>query len=205
LALTRPTYFLPVHGEHRMLVRHAQTAQSMGIPADHMVIVQNGDIVEVDPSGIRIAGQVPSGVELVDSSRLGVVGRDILKDRQQLAEDGVVTIAATLGSNGQLAAEPAVQLRGVAHTVNPDRLQQAIKQVLNQVLETHGSELIVKGDRGQPTIDWEGLKSLMERDLRRLLRRELDKRDPMLILLLQGAEVETAQQPRRSSATAAAS
>lgn len=205
LALTKPKYFLPVHGEHRMLVKHSETAQSMGIPADHMVIIQNGDMVEVDPSGIRIAGQVPSGIELVDSSRVGLVGRDILKDRQQLAEDGVVTIAATLGNNGKLVAGPTVQLRGVAHTVNPERLQKAVRQVIEQVLDTHGSELIVNGRKAEPTIDWDGLKGLMDRDLRRLLRRELDKRDPLLILLLQGAEAEPAARKTRKTVAAAAS
>lgn len=205
LALTKPKYFLPVHGEHRMLVKHSETAQSMGVPADHMVIIQNGDIVEVDPSGIRIAGQVPSGIELVDSSRVGLVGRDILKDRQQLAEDGVVTIAAALGSNGKLVAGPTVQLRGVAHAVNPERLQQAVRQVIEQVLETHGSELIVNSRKAEPTIDWEGLKGLMDRDLRRLLRRELDKRDPLLILLLQGADVEPAAKKTRRTVAATAS
>jgi ribonuclease J len=205
IALTKPKYFLPVHGEHRMLVKHSETAQSMGVPADHMVIIQNGDMVEVDDSGIRIAGQVPSGIELVDSSRVGVVGRDILKDRQQLAEDGVVTIAATIGGNGKLVAEPTVQLRGVAHSINPDRIQQSVKQVLAQVLETHGSELIVNSGRSQATIDWDGLQALMERDLRRLLRRELDKRDPMLILLLQGAEVALPAQKSRSPVTVSAS
>ncbi len=188
LALTRPKYFLPVHGEHRMLVRHSQTAQSMGVPADHMVIVQNGDMVEVGVDGIRIAGQVPSGIELVDSSRTGIVGRDVLKERQQLAEDGVVTIAVTLGSGGQLIAEPVLQLRGVAQALNSDRFQKAVKQVILDVLETHGSELIVNGHSRQPAIDWDGLRNLMERDLRRLIRRELDRRDPLVILLLQGID-----------------
>jgi len=186
LALTRPKYFLPVHGEHRMLVKHAETAQSMGIPADHMVIIQNGDMVEVDPGGIRIAGQVPSGIELVDSSRVSVVGRDILKDRQQLAEDGVVTVAATLGPDGKLLGPPTVDLRGVAHSVNPEKFQKAVTATLQKVLDTHGSELIVGNPKQASTIDWDGLKSLMERDLRRLLRRELNKRDPLLVLLLQG-------------------
>ncbi|QQE66377.1 RNase J family beta-CASP ribonuclease [Leptolyngbya sp. BL0902] len=203
LALTKPKYFLPVHGEHRMLVKHAETAQSMGIPAENMVIIQNGDMVELDPSGIRVAGKVPSGIELVDSSRVGVVGRDILKDRQQLAEDGVVTIAATIGDNGKLVAGPTVQLRGVAHSVNPERFQKAVQQVLEQVLETHGSELIVKGQKGQASIDWDGLKGLMDRDLRRLLRRELDKRDPLLMLLLQGTAAEPQQTKRGRSPVAA--
>jgi len=201
LALTRPKYFLPVHGEHRMLVKHAETAQNMGIPADHMVIVQNGDIVEVESGGIRIAGQVPSGIELVDSSRVSVVGRDILKDRQQLAEDGVVTVAAVLGSDGQFLAPPTVDLRGVAHSVNLEKLERAVASTLQQVLNTHGSELIVGADRHNPTIDWDGLKSLMERDLRRLLRRELNKQDPLLVLLLQGAKA-AAKTPRGRGKTA---
>jgi ribonuclease J len=201
LALTRPKYFLPVHGEHRMLVKHAETAQSMGIPADHMVVVQNGDIVEVDNGGIRIAGQVPSGIELVDSSRVSVVGRDILKDRQQLAEDGVVTVAAILGTNGQLMAPPTVDLRGVAHSVNIEKLERAVASTLQQVLDTHGSELIVGTNKTDPTIDWNGLKSLMERDLRRLLRRELNKQEPLLVLLLQGTQVST-RAPRGRSKTA---
>jgi ribonuclease J len=149
LALTKPKFFLPVHGEHRMLVKHAETAQSMGIPADHMVIVQNGDIVEVEPEGIRIAGQVPSGIELVDSSRAGVVGRDILKQRQQLAEDGVVTVAVTIDNSGQLALPPTINLSGVAHSVDESDLQRAIRNVLTQVLSTHGPELIVRDQQDQ--------------------------------------------------------
>jgi ribonuclease J len=202
LALTRPKYFLPVHGEHRMLVKHAETAQSMGVPADHMVIIQNGDMVEVDTNGIRIDGQVPSGIELVDSSRVSVVGRDILKDRQQLAEDGVVTVAATLGADGKLVSPPSIDLRGVAHSVNLEKLERAIASTVQQVLDTHGSELIVGGNRQPSTIDWNGLKSLMERDLRRLLRRELNKRDPLLIVLLQGVTPSaSASKGQRKTAT----
>jgi ribonuclease J len=202
LALTKPKYFLPVHGEHRMLVKHAETAQTMGIPADHMVIIQNGDMVEVDTNGIRIAGQVPSGIELVDSSRVSVVGRDILKDRQQLAEDGVVTVGAALDVSGRLLAPPTVDLRGVAHSVNLDKLRKAVTSTLQQVLDTHGSELIVDNSKQQTTVDWDGLKSLMERDLRRLLRRELNKRDPLLVLLLQGVEPATTASKRLSKTAA---
>lgn len=187
LALTRPQYFLPVHGEHRMLVKHSQTAQSMGVPAENMVIIQNGDIVEVEPSGIRIAGQVPSGIELVDSSRVGLVGRDILKERQQLAEDGVVTIAANITAQGKLLADPIVQLRGVAHSIAPERLQKSVKQVMAQTLENRSADL---QNNGGKTVDWNDLKGALEQDLRRLIRRELDKRDPLLVLLLNGEITE---------------
>ena len=100
IGLTRPKFFLPVHGEHRMLVKHAQTAQSMGIPAENMVIIDNGDIVELSEDAIRVHGKVPSGIQLVDNA--GVVHDNVMKDRQQLAEDGVVTIAAAVNWEGKL-------------------------------------------------------------------------------------------------------
>jgi len=166
-----PKDFLPVHGEHRMLVKHSETAQSMGIPADHMVIINNGDIVEVNPAGIRIAGKVPSGVELVDASRVGVVGRDVLKERQQLAEDGVVTIAATVGSNGKLLADPTVQIRGVVQSISQERFQGQVKQIINQVLSNRGAELMVSNGKGKATLDLDALKVALDQDLRRLVRR----------------------------------
>jgi ribonuclease J len=156
-----------------------------------MVIIQNGDIVEVNPAGIRTAGKVPSGVALVDSSRVSVVGRDILKDRQQLAEDGVITVAITLGADGKLATDPTIQLRGVAHSINLSRFQQAAKQVVGNVLTAQGSELILNNRSGQSTIDWDGLKTIMDRELRRLIRREFDRRDPMLIVLFQGVTLSS--------------
>ncbi len=194
LALTRPKYFLPVHGEHRMLVKHSETAQSMGVPAENMVIIDNGDIVEVSPSGIRKAGKVPSGIELVDASRVGVVGRDVLKERQQLAEDGVITIAATVGNNAKLLAEPTVQIRGVAQSISQERFQGQVKQIITQVLANKGAELVVSNGNGKAALDLDALKVALDQDLRRLVRREFDKRDPMLILLIQGSGVAASAQ-----------
>ena len=68
LALTKPKFFVPVHGEHRMLIKHAQMAHSMGIPEENTVVIDNGDIVELTEDSIGIVGQVPSGIELVDRS-----------------------------------------------------------------------------------------------------------------------------------------
>jgi ribonuclease J len=124
IGLTRPKFFLPVHGEHRMLVRHSQTAQSMGIPEENMVIIKNGDVVALTPDSIAIDGKVSSGIELVDSSRRGVVNRETLRDRQQMAEDGIITIALTLDSKGQVASPPALHLRGIAEAFDKDRLQR---------------------------------------------------------------------------------
>lgn len=184
LALTRPKFFLPVHGEHRMLVKHAQTAQSMGIPADNMVIIDNGDVVEVSAKSIRIAGQVPAGIELVDSSRSKMVGHDALKERQQLAEDGVVTVGVVLDGRGKLASAPAVNLRGVAEPVNREQLQKAVKGTLQQVLDG-------KVGSASQRPDWTALQDAMERELKRTLRRSLNKSEPMLILMVQISEQQT--------------
>ncbi|HEY9734868.1 MAG TPA: ribonuclease J [Trichocoleus sp.] len=189
IALTRPRFFLPVHGEHRMLVRHSETAQSMGIPAENMVIVKNGDIVEVSPSAIKVAGQVPAGIELVDSSRFGV-GRDILQERQRLAEGGIITIAAVVSPTGKLLAQPTVYLKGIAQPVDQNRLQQSARNAIETVLTNRWSEMIV-GNGKASTVDWGALQSLVEQELRRLVRRELPKSDPMLTVILQWPEMQT--------------
>jgi ribonuclease J len=194
LALTRPKFFLPVHGEHRMLVKHAATAQSMGIPAENMVIINNGDVVEIAAESIRIAGKVPSGVELVDSSRDYMVQRNVLKDRQQLAEDGIITVAATVNFEGQLLAKPTVHMRGVATDKLQEQWERDIYRVLGNGLKDRWSEVIDDPKSQSPSVNWEGLRSRLEEEVRRFIRRELPKRYPLIVFLMQtlDAEPETA-------------
>jgi len=183
LALTRPRFFLPVHGEHRMLVRHAKTAQSMGIPAENMVIIQNGDVVEVSQSSIRVSNQVPSGIELVDSARQGV-GRDTLRERQQLAADGLVTIAAVITESGRLMTPPAVYLRGVAKPIDQTRLQRDIQARIESVLQTRWAEMTRDRNQNGDKVDWDALQGALETELRRMLRKQLAKTDPLVVVML---------------------
>ncbi len=185
IAMTRPKFFLPVHGEHRMLVKHSQTAQSMGIPAENMVIIDNGDVVEITENSIRIGDQkVPSGIELVDSSRDGIVERAVLKERQQLAEDGIFTIAATVDGNGKLITKPVVTLRGVVTAATQEQWERNLHRVLEEALRTRFKEVVDKSSR-KPVVDWVGLRSRMEEELRRFVRRELPKQYPMVVVMLQ--------------------
>jgi ribonuclease J len=184
IALTRPKFFLPVHGEHRMLVKHSQTAQSMGIPAENMVIIDNGDVVSLSQESIRVVDRVPSGIELVDSSRTGVVKDDVLKERQRLAEDGVVTIATAIGWNGKLEMEPSLHLRGVVSTIEPHLLQKWVAETLEDTLSDRWSNFAQTNDDGQVDVDWSGLKNHLERELQRMLRREL-RQQPLLVFLMQ--------------------
>jgi ribonuclease J len=175
LALTRPKFFLPVHGEHRMLVKHSKTAQSMGVPAENMVIINNGDVVGLTPDSIDIVGKVPSGIELVDSSRQGVVDRTTLRDRQQLAEDGIVTVAAIISSRGKLVAPPNLDIRGISQTLDIDSFQTRVADVIGRVLRERSMK---------SGIDRDGLQPAIETELRRLIRKELPKRYPVIVLLL---------------------
>lgn len=187
IALTRPKYFLPVHGEHRMLVQHSKIAQSMGIPAENMVIINNGDVVGLATDSIGIIDQVPSGIELVDASRSGVVKDEVLKERQQLAADGVVTIAAAIGWDGKLAADTATHLRGVVSSIDPNLLKKWIGQTIEGVLSDRWSEFSRTLEDGTPEVDWMGLQNQIERDIQRMLRRELQS-NPLLVFLMQNPQ-----------------
>ncbi|APB33319.1 Putative hydrolase of the metallo-beta-lactamase superfamily [Gloeomargarita lithophora Alchichica-D10] len=180
LALTKPKFFVPIHGEHRMLVKHSETAQSLGVPAENMVIVNNGDVIELSPDRMQVSGKVKAGIELVDTSGDGVVDGKVLKERQRLADDGVVTVAATVDTQGQLLATPEVHVRGVVTTLESGLLRRLVQETLAQTVRERWSEFAVGGT----DIDWTGLREAMEAALQRLIRREL-RSHPLLILLLQ--------------------
>ena len=205
ISLTRPKFFLPVHGEHRMLVQHAKTAQSVGIPAENMVIINNGDVVELTENSIRKADKVPSGLELVDSSRSGVVQDRVLKERQQLAEEGVVTVAAAIDWNGQLAAEPELHLRGVVSSVERGILQKWVSETIEDLLSDRWGEFAKPTGDAEVEVDWAGLQVLLERELQRMLRRELQS-SPLLVFLMQTpkeGQVKAAGRRRRTAAKVA--
>jgi ribonuclease J len=195
LGLTRPKFFLPVHGEHRMLVKHAQTAQSVGVPAENMIIIDNGDIVELTEDSIRVAGKVASGIELVDSSRSGVVNAQVLKERQRLAGEGIVTIAATINGRGELVAQPEVHFRGVVTSVERSRFQDKTRETIEIVLRNYWKELARPYEEASTHIDWVGVKTQIERELVRMLKREMQSA-PLLVFLMQ-TTAESA--PRRVS------
>lgn len=203
IALTRPKFFLPFHGEHRMLVKHSETAQSMGIPAENMVVIDNGDVVELTDNSIRVAGKVQTGIELVDSSRTGFVKEDVLKERQQLAEDGVVTVAMAVSLEGKLMAKPELHVRGVVTTLEKKQFQEAIARTLEKTLSDRWPDVTKADSKDAIKVDWKGLQTEIESALQRLLRRELQS-NPLLVLLMQtpeDAEGEVGEKPVKKSAS----
>lgn len=92
LTLTKPDYFIPIHGEYRHLVIHARLAEKMGIPREHVLVAEDGQVIEFDHNGGRIQGQVPTGRIMVDGKGIGDVGRSVLKERRELSEGGLVVV-----------------------------------------------------------------------------------------------------------------
>jgi ribonuclease J len=199
LALTRPKFFVPVHGEHRMLVAHAKTAQSMGVPADHTLIIDNGDVVELTPDSIRRGDPVKAGIELLDASRNGIVDVRVLKERQQLAEDGVITLLAVISTDGVMAAPPRVNLRGVVTTADARRLSIWAEREITWVLENRWSQLCRNSGGKAPDVDWVGVQREVELGLQRRLRRELQV-EPLIICLVQPAPAGTPAYKGRADA-----
>ncbi|MEO0835788.1 MAG: ribonuclease J, partial [Cyanobacteria bacterium J06642_3] len=203
LSLTRPKFFVPVHGEHRMLVKHAGMAQAMGIPQENTVIINNGDIIELNQDSIQVSGQVQSGIALVD--RAGIVQDTVMKERQQLAEDGVITVATAIDWSGRIVATPSLHLRGVVTKIEASLLQRLASRTLEKSLSDRWENFTYQ--EGDSTdVDWEGLRQELESSLRRLFRRELQS-SPLLVFLMQKPEKPIASgrttRRRKSSASTA--
>jgi ribonuclease J len=137
LSLLRPRAVMPVHGEFRMLAAHAQLAREAGVPADSIVLGENGSVVELSTSGARIVGQVEAGVTFVDGLGVGDVRDVALRDRRRLSEDGVLIIVTTLaGQNGAVAtAPPELIARGLGDAdALLDELREEAVRVLDECL-----------------------------------------------------------------------
>ncbi|MEG0614299.1 MAG: ribonuclease J, partial [Oscillospiraceae bacterium] len=116
LALTKPKFFIPIHGEYKHLKHHSQTAQAMGIPNENIIIGEIGNVIESDGAQMRITSQVPSGRILVDGLGVGDVGSIVLRDRKHLAEDGLIIVVATIETgSGALLAGPDIVSRGFVY------------------------------------------------------------------------------------------
>jgi ribonuclease J len=175
-------------------VKHSQTAQSMGVPAENMVIIENGDIVELTENSIRKNGKVPSGIELIDTSRSGVVTSKVLEERQRIAGDGVVTVVSTVTEDGKLFSKPEMHMRGVVSSVDRGALQLRIQESVAIVLNERWTEFARKlPGSNKIDIDWAGLQVQMEREVVRLLKRELQS-EPMVVFLMQSPDAEGAAQ-----------
>ena len=130
LALVKPRYFMPIHGEYRHLYAHKELAEFMGIAPENIFVSENGKVLEIDDKGARFSGSVPAGKVLVDGSGVGDVGNIVLRDRKHLSEDGLVTVVATVDMVGGLVfAGPDVVSRGFVYVRESEELLDGIRRV----------------------------------------------------------------------------
>ncbi len=134
LAVTRPASFVPVHGEYRHMVHHAELAISMGVPEDQVVLCEDGDVVALDEKGLRRDGTVPAGYLYVDGT-VGDVGHGVLRDRRMLADEGVVMVVANVDlHSAQVIGVPRVITRGWVHAPEAEDLLEESATVVADAL-----------------------------------------------------------------------
>jgi len=131
LSLVRPRWFIPIHGERRHLQHHARLAVEVGIAHDHVIVCEDGDVVEVGEQ-VRVVDRVQAGMTFVDGLGIGDVGGSVLRDRRKLAGDGVVVVVLTVDvQNGEIIAGPDIVNRGFVYDeTSGDILEEARKRVM---------------------------------------------------------------------------
>ncbi|HRA35748.1 MAG TPA: ribonuclease J, partial [Acidimicrobiales bacterium] len=171
LSVVRPEWFVPVHGEYRHLVAHAELARTMGVPDDRVLICEDGDRVQLGDKGLKRAGRVPAPYLYVDGI-VGDVGHGVLRDRKVLAEEGVVVVIVTIDHDaGEIVTGPEVITRGWVHAPEAeDLLDEARKTVHEAVLAALG-----KGEH-----DIESMQRVVRRAAGKFVA-DRTKRRPMIV------------------------
>ena len=175
LALVKPKYFLPVHGEYRQLKAHAETAEEMGIDKDNIFMLTNGRVLEMNQEEAKFTTSVQSGRVLVDGLGVGDVGNIVLRDRQHLSQDGLIIIVMTMDSaTGEIVAGPDVISRGFVYVRESENLMENVKAVIRNEIE--------KCERNHIT-DWSTIKSNLRDNLKDYIAQKT-KRNPMILPII---------------------
>jgi len=174
-ALTRPEYFMPVHGESRHLIRHKELAEHMGMPSNKIFVPEIGKSLEIDSAGAKFGVSVPSGVIMVDGTGVGDVGNVVLRDRRKLAEEGLIIISATVDfALDDIAAGPEVVSRGFVYEKESEQMMSDLKEVARDALKDalwHG------------VADYAFIKGKVRDEISKYVHQKT-KRKPMVIVML---------------------
>lgn len=174
-SLIRPKYAIPVHGEYRHLMAQKGLAESMGIPKENVIIMSSGDVVEIGDEGYKIADHVQAGGILVDGLGIGDVGNIVLRDRQNLAQNGIIIVVLTLEKySNQLMAGPDIVSRGFVYVRESedlmDEAQKIVDAAVQDCLRRHVS-------------DWGKIKNIIRDSLSDFLWKKM-KRNPMILPII---------------------
>ena len=174
-SLVRPKYAIPVHGEYRHLIAQARVAEELGIPKDNIFILSSGDVLELDDESAAVTGKVHVGDIMVDGLGVGDVGNIVLRDRQHLAEDGIIIVVLTLESgSGQVLAGPDIVSRGFVYVRGAESLMEEAKKLLEDKMQYCMDKNIT---------DWGKIKNEIKDSLGDFVWKET-KRRPMIMPII---------------------
>ncbi len=178
-SLVRPKYSIPVHGEYRHMKAQAQLAEGLGIPKDHIYMLKTGDVLEMNEDFARVTGHVQTGSILVDGLGVGDVGNIVLRDRQHLAEDGIVIAVLTLERyTGQILAGPDIVSRGFVYVREAEDLMDEARNVVEDAMDYCNSHRVT---------DWAKIKNSIRDSLGDFLWKRT-KRRPMILPIIMEVE-----------------
>ncbi len=171
MALLKPKYLMPIHGEYRHLYANKDIGEFMGIPSDKIFISELGRVLEIDRKSAKFSGEVPAGKVLVDGSGVGDIGSVVLRDRKHLAEDGLVVVVATVDDYGEIISGPDVVSRGFVYVKESEELMTRVKEIAAESI----SKVMTKRVR-----DWAAIKGVIRDDIAKFIFKET-KRKPMIL------------------------
>jgi ribonuclease J len=177
LQLTRPHYFVPIHGEYRHLVRHRNLAQAVGVPEDHCFILEDGDVLEMTATNAKQVQPIQVGKVFVDGRGVGDVGDVVIRDRRHLSEDGIVlAVMAIHQQTGEIVAGPDLISRGFVRDEEGEEILEHAKKLVLDTLAGLNRET-----RTDPT----ELKEEVRKALRRYFRKRLERRPVVLPYIIE--------------------
>jgi ribonuclease J len=172
IALLKPKYYMPIHGEFRHLYANKEIAEFMGIPSENIFISEIGKVLEIDKKSAKFSGTVPAGNVMIDGSGVGDIGSVVLRDRKHLAEDGLVVIVAAIDTRGgYLVSGPDIISRGFVYVKESEGLVEGAKAVSEKVINNHLSRKVC---------DWAQIKGALRDEVSRYIYKET-KRKPMIL------------------------
>jgi len=176
LNLTRPRYFMPVHGEYRHLLGHARLAESVGLASDRVFLVEDGAVVEMTKTAARVIGHLPVDRVLVDGKGIGDIGSVVLRDRQILAESGLVAVSLVIDRTGRVVSGPEIASRGFVYMQENQPLIDEIKQAVMDAVT--GRDPATPGDR-------EAIGSLVRTTVRQFINQRFQRKPIVLPIILE--------------------
>ena len=170
--LVRPRYFIPVHGEYRMLWQHAELAESLGTPRENIVLPETGQIIGMNDESLTIEGVVPTGTILIDGLGIGDVGNVVLRDRKHLSQEGLIIVAMAFDrTHNILISGPDIISRGFVFVRENEDIIEESREVVRKIIDSYES---ISGS------DWPVIKNRIKDELRRFLNDKI-KRNPMIL------------------------